>query len=94
MNSADVPTGWIKDDEWHGNPALGYDSYHKKFRMTIYSRWIPIHIFGKEGHWGKFCVSAGPNSDYSYSGFVPECTNFLDVMRGVERKNIEKTLIR
>ena len=27
--------GWTKDEEWHGNPKLGYDSWHKVFKNHL-----------------------------------------------------------
>lgn len=44
-----VGDGWEKQKEWHGNPALGYDSYKKIFKVPSSGRRVPVFVFGKEG---------------------------------------------
>lgn len=62
--------GWEKQDEWHGNPSLGYESWKKMFALPT-GRKVPVYVFGtKENGW-SYVVSAGKSSDYSYSGGFP-----------------------
>ncbi|MFA5365780.1 MAG: hypothetical protein WC325_11425 [Candidatus Bathyarchaeia archaeon] len=74
---------WQKQPEWHGNPELGLESYKKVFKNPRNGRMVPVYIFGKDGkidtgsgiqsnNYWSFCVSAGPNSDYSYTGGFPD----------------------
>ena len=59
---------WVKDKEWHGNPELNLDSWHKFFNNPLdNNRKVKVFVFGKDKSW-KFCVSAGKNSDFSYTG--------------------------
>lgn len=81
----ELPEGWTKQKEWHGNPSLGYDSYMKKFGSRGVKP-IPVYVFGKDGNWGHFMVSAGANSDYSYTGMIPNSNSYMDVINGVEQK--------
>ena len=81
----ELPEGWTKQKEWHGNRSLGYDSYMKKFAGPG-GRKIPVYVFGKDGNWGHFTVSAGANSDYSYTGMIPNSNSYMDVINGVEQK--------
>lgn len=82
----EIIDGWEKQPEWHGNPELGYDSYKKFFKLPS-GRNIPVYVFGKEGtKYGiHFVVSAGANSEYSYSGgFYPESPTFDEAMAKVD----------
>ena len=63
-----IPTDWVKQPEWHGNPELGLDSYLKRFpNPHNNNRRVPVYVFGIGNKW-SFVVSAGANSDFSYSG--------------------------
>ena len=88
----DLPSGWIKQPEWRGNPSLGLDAYMKKFKNPYNNRMVQVYVFGRDGDWGCFSVSAGANSDFSYGGFVPGCETFLDVLDGVEEMAVDGRL--
>lgn len=79
---------WVKQSEWHGNPLLGLESWMKKFKNPYNGRWVPVYIFGvpDSGDF-TFCVSAGANSDYSYSGcFYPEKLSAEEAMARLDVK--------
>lgn len=79
---------WEKQDNWHGNPELGYDCYMKHFKYCYYGPFIPVYVFGIEGEKvGNFVVSAGNNSDYSYSGYCPDCNTLEEVMNQIDAKD-------
>lgn len=106
--------GWEKQKEWKGNPAIGFDSWMKKFTVknNPSGRPIPVYIFGSEKEitynfkigeeddtiiykpgW-NFCVSAGANSDYSYSGSFPDDIKTIEqAIAFIEAKNKEQKLI-
>lgn len=63
---------WEKQKEWYGNRELGYESYRKFFSMPRTGRKIPVFIYGTEKKGWNYVVSAGANSDSSYSGGFPE----------------------
>jgi hypothetical protein len=80
-----INTEWVKQDNWHGNPAIGLVSYMKHFRNNFTNRNVPIFIYGcaepitykndmcdSVYHGFNFIVSAGAYSEYSYSGGFPE----------------------
>lgn len=88
---------WVKQPEWFGNTKLGLDSYMKHF--TRHTSKIPVYIFGCSEpikqtydnfewttHGFGYCVSAGANSQYSYSDAFPtdvkydvqKCMDYLD----------------
>ena len=92
--------GWEKQENWKYNPSLGFDAYMKKFKY--YDRTIPVYIFGcsepinqkdTEGyewvtHGFNYCVSAGADSELSYSGGFPneikydiqKCLEYVDML--------------
>ena len=77
---------WTKQEEWEGNPSLGYDSWAKHFRNPHNRRLTPIYLFGetasKKLH---YCVAAGPNSDYSYGNcFYPDEYDFTESMEQID----------
>jgi hypothetical protein len=79
---------WEKQPEWHGNPALGYDSYKKYFGN------VPVYVFGIFPDI-NFCVSAGKSSDRSYTGcFYPEKPDFKEFMEKVDELTKQNKLIR
>lgn len=93
MNN-DLPKGCIKEKEWHGNSSLGLISYVKEFKIPATGRNIPVYVFGKFPKI-TFCVSAGANSDYSYSDcFYPEKLDFLEFMKKVDEKYKKGDLIK
>jgi hypothetical protein len=97
---------WEKQDNWQGNPSLGYDSFMKNFKFENHKP-IPVYVFGcsepinqkdAEGyewitHGFNFCVSAGANSDLSYSGGFPDeikydiqkCLDYVDKLYAEKR---------
>lgn len=79
---------WTKQDEWHGNPSLGLESWAKHFKNPHNGRLTPVYVFGEPNSKDldlSFCVSAGANSDYSYSGcFFPEKYDFPEFMAQVD----------
>jgi hypothetical protein len=78
---------WIKDKEWHGNPALGLESWHCRFANPLdNNRRVPVYVWGKGKKW-HFTVSAGANSDFSYTGSSPRpCKNAQEMMKHVEER--------
>lgn len=78
---------WTKEDEWHGNPSLNYESWMKTFRNPYTGRKVPVYVFGKPSSLKlHYCVSAGANSEYSYSGcFYPEQLTFQETMNRVDQ---------
>lgn len=56
---------------WPGNPALNLLCSARYFVNPFNGRQVPVFIFGtgKDGHF-NYCVSAGANSCYSYTGMV------------------------
>jgi hypothetical protein len=56
----DNNNGWVKQSEWHGNPALGFDCWLKYFKYK--NRKIPVYLFGKEGR-GKNRIIWGRDKD-------------------------------
>ena len=76
--------GWTKDEEWHGNPKLGYDSWHKVFKNHLKgNRKTKVYVFGKDEHW-RFCVDDGPNGDFSYTGYRPDCPTAQALMNRID----------
>lgn len=77
-SGGEVNEGWEKQPFWHGNRELGLDSYRKYFKNPFNGKKVPVYVFGKSGLYPKpftdwnYIVSAGANSDYSYSGGFPE----------------------
>lgn len=67
----EIINNWEKQKEWHGNPSLGLESYKKIFVNPNNRRKVPVYVFGKDKEW-HFVVSAGANSEYSYTGGFPE----------------------
>lgn len=77
-------SGWTKQKNCEGNPSLGLDSYLKKFKNPHNNRNVPVYIFGTDSEnseykndW-NFSVSAGPNSEFSYTGGFPLEINTLE----------------
>lgn len=94
MSTETITTEWVKQANWHGNPELGYDSYMKMF-PTPSGRKVPVYLFGlPESNELSYCVSAGANSDYSYSGcFYPEKLNWAESMNRIDEMSNNKKLI-
>jgi hypothetical protein len=64
---------WKQDAEWWGNPSLGLQSHTKRFaNYHQNNRMVPVTIFGNPGDW-SFCVNAGADSDFSYTGSCLDC---------------------
>jgi len=80
IKAGDPLSDWEKQKEWYGNTKLGFESYKKEFQNPHTGRMVPVFVFGKLGEIGSFCVSAGANSEFSYSGFVPGSETLKDVM--------------
>jgi len=86
MTSDQVIADWKQDTEWEGNPSLGLLSFTKKFFNPFNNnRKVPVTVFGKEGSW-SFCVNAGANSDFSYTGYCVGCITAKEAMRFVDNK--------
>lgn len=80
-----IYTEWTKRDVWEGNPSLGYESWTKHFRNPHNGKLTPVHVFGSTKENISFCVSAGANSEHSYSGcFYPERYDFPEFMKQVD----------
>ena len=77
---------WTKQEKWWGNPSLGYESWAKHFKNPHNGKLTPVYVFGLSSTLNlSFCVSAGANSDYSYSGcFFPEKYDFPEFMAQVD----------
>lgn len=58
---------------WPGNPSLNLVCSCKLFRNPFTGKKTPVFIYGgtKEHRSFSYFVSAGANSDYSYSGGIP-----------------------
>lgn len=84
---------WQKLPEWHGNPSLGFDCWVKAF--TFLNRKIPVYVYGlPDSDTLSFCVSAGANSGYSYSGcFFPQKLNWVETMAAIDEKYKNNKLI-
>lgn len=81
----EIAGDWEKQPEWHGNPELGLDSYKKMFVNPFTKRKVPVFVYGK-GNDVHFVVSAGANSEYSYSGgFYPDKPDFDEAMSRVDK---------
>lgn len=94
MEDQELPKGWVKQKEWWGNPSLGLDSYMKEFTIPSIGRKVPVYVFGKFPHI-HYCVHAGANSEYSYSGcFYPLNPDFIEFMNLVDALDKRKQLIR
>ena len=78
---------WTKQDEWWGNPALGLESWAKHFKNPHTGKLVPVYVFGEPNSTQlTYCVNAGANSDYSYSGcFYPESYDFTEFMKQVDK---------
>jgi len=77
-------TEWIKDKEWKGNPALGWESWHKVFRNPLKNnKKTKVYVFGSGTKW-SFCVDDGPNGDFSYSGCRPGCKTAKSLMERLD----------
>lgn len=79
---------------WPGNPALNLLCSAKYFINPFNGRQVPIFIFGtgNEGNF-NYCVSAGANSDYSYTGLV--YANTLEQAQiEVDKLNTNKKLFK
>lgn len=78
---------WEKQPEWHGNPALSYESWKKTFVNPHTGRKVPVYVFGKPDGIPDYCVSAGHDSDFSYTGsFYPERPDFPEAMRRINQQ--------
>lgn len=82
---------WEKK-EWYGNPNLGIHAEVKSF-MAPYDRKVPVWVWGKENEW-NFTVAAGATSDYSYTGFCPNCKSVEEAKSYVELLATNKKLIK
>lgn len=89
-------TEWEKQSNWHGNPNLGFDCYMKMFKVVSSGRKVPVYLFGlPESNELKFCVSAGADSDLSYSGcFFPKKLNWQQSMAEIDELSKIGKLIR
>lgn len=91
---ASILKGWVKQLNWEGNPAMGLDSYKKEFVNPFDGQTVPVYIFGKDNDW-KFVVSAGPKSEYSYSGsFYPENPSLDQAIQIIDHKYRENKLFK
>ena len=77
---------WTKQEEWWGNPSLGLESWVKHFKNPHNGNLTPVYVFGEPNSQDlSFCVSAGANSDYSYTGcFHPNKYDFPEYMEQVD----------
>lgn len=66
--------GWTPQ-VWPGNPSLNLVASCKIFINPLNRKKTPVWVFGgtKEYQGFSFCVSAGRNSDYSYTGKCVDC---------------------
>lgn len=70
-------TDWTQR-EWPGNPELEFDARVKTFKNPLCGRNTQVWVFGKPNKY-TFCVAAGANSSYSYSGsFYPVNTATIE----------------
>jgi hypothetical protein len=62
---------WKKEKIWKGNPALGLESWSKRFTNPHKNnKRTKVYVFGKGKDW-NYCVDDGSNGDFSYTGTFP-----------------------
>lgn len=87
-----IPSPQWQSAEWFGNPALGMDAAVKKFVNPYNGRRVSVWVYGtSEFH---FCVSAGANSEWSYTGFCKDVVSIEEAREYVDRLYSEGRLFR
>ena len=63
---------------WAGNPELNLEAVVKTFKNPLNGHKVQVWVFGKPNEY-KFCVAAGANSEYSYTGsFFPKNSKTIE----------------
>lgn len=79
---------------WPGNPELDLLCSAKYFTNPFGGKPIPVFVHGKDGRF-NYTVSAGANSDFSYSGMCADnCTTLEAATDYIDQLNTQNKLIR
>jgi hypothetical protein len=81
---------------WPGNPDLGLKCSAKYFTNPHTGRKVPVFVHGgiSERPSFYFTVSAGANSNYSYSGLCKDVDNIKDAQAFIDQSYTANTLFK
>lgn len=82
------------DAVWTGNTELGIVAKNVLTSNPFNGKKVTIWVWGIAGKEIKFTVSAGANSDYSYTGLCVDCYDLESACEYVNNLHATKKLIR
>lgn len=81
---------------WYGNPLLNLQCNVKTFANPYNNRKVNVWIHGGTNEYPgySFTVSAGANSEYSYTGFCVNCNTISEACNYVDSLSQNKKLFK